>query len=243
MMRTLVVGASGATGRLLVADLLGRENQVTTIVRESSSLKASFGDDPNYREVCAGISDIPDNELVAVVRDCDAVLSCLGHNLSLRGMFGEPRRLVTRSLQKLCRAIETAQPDRKVKVILMNSSGNSNRDIPEVPPWSQRAVISLLRLTLPPHVDNEQAADFLRTGIGRDHACIEWVVVRPDGLVDEDQVSGYALYPSPIRNAIFDAGSVSRINVANFMARLANDSALWELWQGQMPVIYSEDDG
>ena len=125
-------------------------------------------------------------------------------------------------------------------MILMNTAGNSNRDIPEKPPLSQRVVISILRRLLPPHVDNEQAADFLRTCIGHSHLFIEWVAVRPDALTDDAEVSGYKIHQSPIRNAIFDAGSSSRINVANFMANLATDSELWNAWRGKMPVIYND---
>jgi nucleoside-diphosphate-sugar epimerase len=239
MKKILVVGASGATGKLLVADLLKRDTEVTAIVRTSSSLKNTFERYPNYREVTAGITEMSDNALSPLLKDCEVVLSCLGHTLDLRGLFGEPRRLVTNTIEKLTRVIETLRPDKKVKVILMNTTGNSNRDIPEKPPLSQRFVISILRLLLPPHVDNEQAADFLRTYVGQSHLYIEWAAVRPDGLTDEVEVSEYKIHPSPIRNAIFDAGSSSRINVANFMANLATDSELWATWRGKMPVIYN----
>lgn len=242
-MRTLVVGATGATGRLLVADLLNRGNQVTAIVRQPGALKARFSGNANYHEVSGQITTMADDELAALLQNCDAVFSCLGHNMTFRGIFGKPRRLVTQSVEKLCRAIELVQPDKKVKVILMNTSGNSNRDIPEMPPWSQRMAVSLVRLLVPPHADNEEAADFLRTGIGQNHRCIEWVAVRPDSLVDESEVSEYAVHASPIRNVIFDAGLVSRINVADFMANLANEPSLWKAWQGQMPVIYGTADG
>ncbi|MEE4251915.1 MAG: NAD(P)H-binding protein [Alcanivoracaceae bacterium] len=237
-MRTLVIGATGATGKLLVADLLNRGNQVTAIVRESGSLKASFGQNPGFHEVPAQITAIAESQLVVLLQNCDAVFSCLGHNITARGIFGKPRRLVTQSLEKLCRAIESVQPDSKVRVILMSSSGCSNGDVPESPPWSQRIVTSLLRLLVPPHADNEQAADFLRTEIGQNHRFIEWVAVRPDSLVNDSEVSEYAIHASPIRNAIFDAGSVSRINVARFMADLASHALLWETWKGKMPVIY-----
>ena len=166
MKKILVVGASGATGKLLIADLLKRDTEVTAIVRTSSSLKKAFESYLNYHEVLASISEMSNNELSPLLEDCDVVLSCLGHNLNFRGIFGEPRRLVTNTIDKVCRVIESLKPDKKVKVILMNTTGNSNRDIPERPPLSQRLVISILRLLLPPHVDNEQAADFLRTGVG-----------------------------------------------------------------------------
>jgi hypothetical protein len=94
---------------------------------------------------------------------------------------------------------------------------------------------------LPPHVDNEQAAEYLRTKIGQDNRLIEWVAVRPDGLVNGEEVTAYEIHPSPIRSAIFDAGKVSRINVAHFMAELATEEALWSTWKGQMPVIYSRE--
>ena len=239
MKKVLVVGASGATGKLLVADLLKRDAEVTAIVRPSGSLKKSFECHPNYREVSASITEMSDNALSLLLKDCDVVLSCLGHNLNFRGMFGEPRRLVTDTIEKVSRVVESLKPDQKVKIILMNTTGNSNRDIPEKPPLSQRWVISILRVLLPPHVDNEQAADFLRTRVGQSHLFIEWVAVRPDGLTDEVEVSEYDIQQSPTRNAIFDAGSTSRINVANFMATLATDPELWDKWKGNMPVIYN----
>ena len=67
----------------------------------------------------------------------------------------------------MTKSIEAVHADSKVKVVLMNTTGNSNRDIPETPPFSQRFIISILRWLLPPHVDNESAADFLRLHIGQ----------------------------------------------------------------------------
>ena len=49
----------------------------------------------------------------------------------------------------------------------MNTTGNRNRDLPEPISFAQKCVIGLLRLLLPPHVDNEKAADFLRTEIAQ----------------------------------------------------------------------------
>ena len=66
------------------------------------------------------------------------------------------------------------------------------------------------------------------------------VAVRPDGLVNEDKVTEYEIYPSPTRSAIFDAGKTSRINVGHFMAKLIRENAIWNRWKGQMPVIYNK---
>jgi hypothetical protein len=96
-------------------------------------------------------------------------------------------------------------------------------------------------LLLPPHVDNEQASDYLRTTVGQKDAHIEWAVVRPDSLLDEEEVTEYEVHPSPIRSAIFNAGKTSRINVGSFMADLITDESIWKMWKGQMPVIYNTE--
>ena len=166
--------------------------------------------------------------------------SCLGHTLSLKGMYGPPRRLVTDATRRLCDAIRTSQPQEPVKFVLMNTAGNRNRDLDESISFGERCVVGLLWLVLPPHVDNENAADYLRTQIGQDDGTIEWVAVRPDSLVDRDQVTEYEVHPSPTRSALFDPGSTSRINVAHFMARLIAEDDTWNKWKGQMPVIYNK---
>lgn len=241
MKKALVLGASGATGRLLVNILLQKDIEVIAIVRNANSLTNIDSSHPNLQIVEAEISEISEKDLAQYLKGCEAVLSCLGHNLTFKGMFGHPKRLVTDAVKKVVKTIESINTNNKIKFILMNTTGNSNRDIPEKPPYSQRLVVSLLRLLLPPHVDNENAADFLRLHVGQNNNRIEWVVVRPDGLINEDQVSPYDINVSPIRNAIFDAGSTSRINVANFMSELAVNIALWNEWKGKMPVIYNHE--
>ena len=239
MKKALVLGASGATGRLLVKMLLQKGVEVIAIVRNAASLANIDGLHPGLQIVEANISEMPETDLAQYLKECEAVLSCLGHNLTFKGMYGHPRRLVTNAVRKMVKTIESININNKVKIILMNTTGNSNRDIPEKPPFSQRIVISLLRLLLPPHVDNENAADFLRLHVGQNHKNIEWTAVRPDGLINEDEVSQYDVIASPIRNVIFNAGSTSRINVADFMSDLAVNSELWNEWKGKMPVIYN----
>ena len=241
MRKVLVLGASGATGRLLVQLLLQKEVKVVAVVRNSNSLiKINIdSSNPNLQIVEAELSKMQESDLTQYLIECEAVLSCLGHTLTFKGMFGQPRRLVTDAIKKTTKAIESISSNKKIKIILMNTTGNSNRDIPENPPFSQKFVISILRLLLPPHVDNENAADFLRVQVGQNNNSIEWAAVRPDALINEDQVSQYDIHTSPIRNAIFDAGPISRINVADFMSELVVNSELWGEWKGKMPVIYS----
>lgn len=240
-MTTLVVGASGATGSLLVEGLLNRGETVTVIVRSIDTLTEHSKAHPSLVVIKASLLELSDSDLARHARGCDAIASCLGHNLTFKGMFGQPRRLVTDAVQRLCKAVRVSKPENPVRFVLMNTTGNSNRDIPEQISFAQSCVITLLRLLLPPHVDNEKAADYLRTQVGKNDSEIEWLVVRPDGLIDEVKVSEYKVYASPIRSAIFDAGTTSRINVGHFMADLMTGDDVWEQWQGQMPVIYNTE--
>jgi len=239
-MTTLVVGASGATGRLLVEQLCSRGEDVKVIVRSPKNLPKSFTNLDNLTVITASVLELDDAELAEHVHGCRAVASCLGHNMSFKGIFGYPRRLVTDATRRLCLAIKANKPEKLVKFVLMNTTGNSNRDLHEPISFSQKCSIGLLRLLLPPHVDNEQAADYLRTKIGQDDSTIQRTAVRPDGLIDNDTVSEYEVHPSPIRSAIFDAGQTSRINVGHFMAELITDDETWNMWQGRMPVIYNK---
>ena len=236
-MTTLVLGASGATGRLLVGQLLARGEPVRALLRSPDALRALRGDS-RLSLIQASVLDLDEATLARHVAGCSAVASCLGHPMSLRGIYGQPRRLVLDALRRLCRAIVASAPARAVRVVLMNTAGNSNRDLREPVSLAQRGVVALVRALVPPHADNEAASDYLRTIIGQAHPLIQWVVVRPDSLIDRDAVSAYETHPSPIRSAIFDAGRVSRINVAHFMAELAVGGAAWERWRGRMPVIY-----
>lgn len=239
-MNILVVGATGATGRWLVKQLLDRGHAVKVIVRSPNSLPETIRQHERLIVIQASLLDLAAGALAEHVQGIDAVASCLGHNLSFKGIYGHPRRLVTEATRRLCTAIKANRPEKPVKFVLMNTVGNRNRDLQEPISFAQHLVIGLLRLMLPPHVDNEQAADYLRTQIGQHDKLIEWAAVRPDSLLDENEVTAYDIYPSPIRSAIFDPGKTSRINVAHLMAELITDDAIWQQWKGKMPVIYNK---
>ena len=240
-MTTLVAGASGATGRLLVEQLLRRGQQVRVIVRSPETLPAFFHNNEKVSIIHASILNLDNAEMLQHVGGCEAVASCLGHTMSWKGIYGKPHRLVTEAVRRLCQAIEAGQPQKPVKFVLMNTAGNRNRDLSEPISLAQQGVIALIRGLVPPHADNEQAADYLRVEVGQNNNAIEWVAVRPDGLIDAETVSEYETFPSPTRSAIFDAGTTSRINVSHFMAELITHSELWRQWRGKMPVIYNKE--
>ena len=239
-MKVLVAGATGATGRLLVEQLLQTGHQVHVVVRDPARISEHLIGHEGLSVTTGTVLNMDLEELSGLLKDCDAIASCLGHNLDLKGMYGKPRRLVADSVRRICSAIEDTQPEQPVRVVLMNTTGNSNRDLKEPASFGQRLVVGLLRVLLPPQADNEQAADYLRIRIGQNNESVEWVAVRPDTLINEDQVTEYEIHPSPVRSPVFNPGKTSRINVAHFMAKLITDDQTWNEWKGRMPVIYNK---
>ncbi|MCB0250269.1 MAG: SDR family oxidoreductase [Anaerolineae bacterium] len=240
-MNILIVGASGATGRLLTEELLDRGHFVRAIVRSPGKLPAAVRNHDNLSVIQASVLDLSDAELAQHVRGCEAVASCLGHNVTLKGMYGHPRKLVTDATRRLCDAVRANRPAQSTKFVLMSTTGYRNSTIDDPLPFTQKLIVGLLRLVLPPHADNEQAAGYLVNKVGRNDKLIEWAAVRPDNLIDEDEVTPYDVYPSPLRSAIFGSGQTSRINVGHFMADLITEDDIWQQWQGQLPVIYNRD--
>lgn len=238
-MKILVAGASGATGKRLVEELLNRNHEVKAVVRSPERLPDTVRNNEKLTIITAAILDLTDDEMKAHVADCDAIASCLGHNLTLKGIYGEPRRLVADSVRRLCKAVKANNAGKRTKFVLMNTVGNRNKDLNESIPTGQKILIGLLRILLPPQADNEDAAEYLRAEIGQHDGHIEWAAVRPSGLIDSESPSEIEVYPSPTRS-IIDDGEISRINVGHFMADLITDNDLWSKWKGQMPVVYNK---
>lgn len=241
-MTVLVVGASGATGQQLVSQLMERDITVKIIVRNPQAINGKFKNSDRLSVITGSILDIEDMKLAEYLKGCDAVASCLGHNLTLKGIFGKPHFLVTEATKKICAAIKANDPETKTKFVLMNTTGNSNGNLNEKRTPGEKFVFFLVRNIVPPQKDNEQAAEYLRTVIGSNDKYIEWTAVRPDTLINEPNVSGYEIFPSPTRSSVFDPGKTSRINVGHFMAELITNNDVWNKWKGQMPVIYNTTD-
>ncbi len=235
MTTTLVVGATGMTGRCVVEQLLGRNHDVRVIVRSSHKLSSAVLKNPKTVVIEAAVLDLTDQEMAEHVKGCDAVVSCLGHVMNFGGMFGEPKRLCTDATRRLCKAIEESSPTDPTKFILMNTVGVANPDVDEKRTWYESGLLFLLRHLLPPHRDNETAAEYLQTTVGKHNRYFEWCSVRPDSLIDAE-VSSYDITESPV-TGIFTGRPTTRANVAHFMIELIEDAELWNTWKFKMPVI------
>ena len=232
----LLLGGTGRTGGRVLQQLLGRGVRVRAVVRSAERLPAGVADDPRLSVVVADLPAMSDEELRRQVEGCDAVVSCLGHVMSARGMFGPPRDLVTRSVKRVYRATRELRPAQPVKLILMSSvSVNRRGGLDTRRGWSERAVVWTLRGLVPPARDNQRAADFLHDVIEPADPYAQWVAVRPDSLKEGD-VTEYVLHEGLV-DSMFRPGRTNMANVAHFMCELATDAEAWSAWQGRLPVI------
>jgi len=223
------------TGRRLVEQLLGKNYKVRIIVRSSHKLPADIVENPNTMTIEASVLDLTDEEVTEHVKDCDAVVSCLGHVMDFKGIFGEPKKLCTDATRNLCNALEKYSLPKPTKFILMNTVGVQNPDLEEKRTWFERGLLTLLRHTLPPHRDNETAAEYLHKTVGKENKSIEWCCVRPDSLINAE-VSPYDITESPT-TGIINGRPTARSNVAHFMTDLIENEELWNTWKFRMPVI------
>ena len=220
--------------------LLEKGHEVKAFARNITKFSTEIITHKKFDVIGTSVLDMSEEELENHTKECDAIVSTLGHNLSFKGMFGNPRQLVTDSIKKLCKVSENTK-NKPVKIILMNTVGCKNEDLKEKVSFFENCVFFLLRYLIPPHSDNENAANYLRTLIGQNHSNIQWAVVRPDSLINEEEISPYTTHLSPI-HTLFKPGKTSRINVAHFISELASNNEIWSEWKGKMPVIYNKND-
>ncbi len=234
-MTILVVGATGKTGRLVAEQLLAKNHLVRVVVRSAHRLPVEVLENPSTTVIATSVLDLTDPEMAEHVKDCDAVVSCLGHVTDLKGMFGEPKKLCTDATRRLCDAIERNGARAPTKFVLMNTVGVQNPNLDEKRTWFDRGLLTVLRHTLPPHRDNETASEHLRRNVGRESTHVEWCSVRPDSLIDAD-VSPYVINESPT-TGILTGRPTARSNVAHFMTELIENPELWDKWKFRMPVV------
>jgi len=236
-MKVLVLGASGATGKLVVKQLIYRHINTRIVVRKSAIIPQSIIDNPLVEVIKGNVNELNDTDLNEIISGCNVIVSCLGHNVTLKGLFGKPRNLVFDAVRRSCETAKNA--DNRIRLILMSTVAYTNSSIGEAKSLGERIMLALVNLFLPPHRDNVRAANYLVNTIGSMDEMVEWVAVRPDFLVNDDEESSYETYDSPVSSIINNTGKTSRINTAHFMAELLSDEGLWRKWLFKMPVVYN----
>lgn len=233
-----------ATGKHVVRMLLDKGDTTVVAVTRSSArllglLNTTDDTDDNLmvREI-ASLSDLTETDLSELTDGCTAIVSCLGHNLTFRGMYKDGQFL-TQIVRKLTAAMPSG-----CRFILMGSDGVSHDgDAPRS--RAERTILWLLRYLVPPHADNEGAARCLRES----PSSLKYCVARPGDLTDDEtDAKGYEVLDHP-RGSLFGGDSTSRMQVADCLVDLATmDPAVFDAKRNRtMPVVYSipkeEEDG
>ena len=169
------------------------------------------------------------------MKDVNIIISCLGHNISLKGIFGKPYYLVEEAIKK---TIENTNKIKFKKFILMNTTVCLNKNSIERFSFGEKIIMNIMRFLLPPQKDNEKALKYLENNYTEEQF-VEWIAVRPDTLITEKKVTDYNVFESVQRSPVFNPGKTSRINVANFIVKLLSNEELWNKWKYKMPVIYN----
>lgn len=237
-MKALILGASGKTGKLVVQQLIRRDIQVRLVVRASAAIPENFTNDKRIEITKGNVNNFDIAKIIELIKDCDSVICCLGHNISLKAIFGPPYKLVSNTVRKIIEAIQSLKLNQKF--ILMSTTAYTNKKIGEKNSFGEKIIFSLLKVLLPPHRDNMHAADRLVHKSGTNSG-LDWVAVRPDSLIDEEEVSEYEIHNHKIRSPLSNPGKTSRINVSHFMAELINNDKLWQEWKHKTPVIYNKE--
>ena len=125
-MKVLVLGANGATGYNVVTQLLKQGIEVKALTRNVEKFN-SIKHSKHIEVIKASILEIDNQNLKQYLSDVDAVISCLGHNITLKGIFAKPYTLVADSLIRIVSIINEISSNKTIKIILMNTTACKNK--------------------------------------------------------------------------------------------------------------------
>lgn len=193
-MKVLVVGATGRTGRLLVAGALERGHEVTALVRAPEKL----GDLAGSARVVAG--DVLDGGIASdAVDGQDAVLVAL----SVAMKKGDPAV----NAQGTLNVIRSMQRYGVRRLVVLSAGGTQQGPDPNLP-WAFEHVFKPLFL-------KRAFADLRRMETSVRQSELDWTIVRASGgLVDGPARGGYRVEPG---YSIPGGRRIARADVAEFM--------------------------
>jgi putative NADH-flavin reductase len=196
--KVLIIGATGATGQILMREALEQGHEVTALARDPSTLAP---EDPRLRVLQGNALDMTSVE--AAVAGQDAVLSALGTRST------KPTTLFSESTHNLISAMNKHGVRRLVCI-----SGIGVGD-------SKGHVGFLYDRIIRPFVVKNVYEDKERQEEAIKQSDLDWVIVRPAQLTDEPARGKYSVF----LGGSYTATKISRADVASFMlAQLTDDT-------------------
>lgn len=208
-MRIAVFGATGPTGRLLVAQALEEGDTVSALVRNPAKLRIT-----NER-LTVVTGELTDTDAIEkVVAGADGVISLLGQG---RPVKGKP---ITRGTQNILSAMQKLGVSRIVAVA--TASAKDPRDVPSL---RSRLAIGFARTFMRDAYDDVTATAKAIRESDRD-----WTIVRPQ-LLNDGPKNGHVVagYLGDGVNGTY----LARANAADFMLRQLRNAS----YSRQAPVV------
>jgi putative NADH-flavin reductase len=194
-----VVGATGPTGKLVVAEALNRGHAVVAYVRNAEKLQAH----ENLLIATGQLANI--DSFSAAIRDCDVIISCLGTRSRKEFTFART------NLPFVSNAMKKAGVSR---LVLMSSFGAGT--IAKGGLFS-RALYWVIAHTL--------FNDRTKSEIALNESGITWTGVYPPFLIDGPAAPEVDIREMHTVKGMKGNGKVARINVAKFLVDCAEDQS------------------
>ena len=201
-MNTVIFGANGPTGRLLVEQAIAAGHSVTAVMRTPHPIEGAT----------VVRADVLDAAAVGkVVKGADAVLSSLGVP------FGrKPIDTYSRGTANIIAAMK----EHGVKRLILTSSSAADPSV-RFKNSGGGALLEVLKPLVIYGFGRTTYVDMRRMEKLVAESGLDWTVVRPSGLFNTDVASDYAIEQDHVRGAF-----TSRLDLARFMVS-ALDSDEW----------------
>ena len=191
--RLLIVGATGGTGRQLVAQALERGFAVTALVRDPSRMKTSH---PQLTVVRGDVLD--EGSVDAAMRGQEAVLSALGHR-----RYFSPTRILSEGTRNILRAMEAHGVSRFVCETSLGIGDSAGR-------MGLYYTFFTIPVVLPFYFWDKTRQERIIA-----ESSVTWTIVRP-GVLTNGEKRGRYRHGSRIGSFLWTV-RISRADVADFM--------------------------
>ena len=199
--RVLIIGATGGTGRQLVAQALERGYRVTVLVRNPAKLEVEH---PSLTVVRGDVLD-PET-LEAAMLDQEAVLCALGHK-----RYYPPSRILSTGTINILRAMQTHGVDRLICETSLGVGDSAGR-------LGLYYTFFVIPVVLPFYYWDKTRQERAIASSG-----LEWTIVRP-GMLTNRPGRGACRHGPRVGSYVWSV-RVSRSDVAHFMLdQLETDS-------------------
>lgn len=197
-MKILILGATGGTGKQLVAQALEQHHEVTALVRDPSKINLT------HEKLTVIKGDVLDKDvLVKALEGKDAVLSSLGVGKSLN-----PKGLITNAVKILIPAMNATGVKRLIFLSAFGV-GETYRQASFI----QRIIFSTFLKKM--YADKVKGDDQIR------NSNLDWTLIYPVLLTDKPGTGNYKAGETlPMKGM----PKISRADVADFMLKQLNDN-------------------